>query len=273
MTSGEHFRVGDFVPTEEACGRYSPEDLVARIEGRLDGEQAARIDEHCSDCLICREFLEENALFDRLVRADAASPAEARLLRKASFPTPAPRPVRRSPRLRWSAGVAVALAAAAVGLAVFTTLRPPPARLPAPLEASIRAELESLPFLPPPDVRGSEPKDLWASAAAAWNSGNLGQALGFLEEVTAARPDDAGAWFYVGLCRLRLGQASAAVAPLRRATELEQPFPTGQTRWALAVALLRAGQLAESCDLLGSVEDGEGDAAERARRLRGSVCR
>ena len=91
-------------------------------------------------------------------------------------------------------------------------------------------------------------------------------------EAVADRPEDADLWFYLGLARLRAGEAPAAIEALERADVLQGRLPSENTRWMLAAAFEQAGRKADACASLASVVDLDGTRATAARRIADRYC-
>ena len=96
--------------------------------------------------------------------------------------------------------------------------------------------------------------NIWAASVNAGNdlirdqSGDPSVGADLFEVGTMAAPDSAQGYYGLGLSRLRAADAAAAVAPLRRASELlpDDPAPTSY----YARALLFSDQAAEAVDIL-----------------------
>jgi uncharacterized protein HemY len=93
-----------------------------------------------------------------------------------------------------------------------------------------------------------------------------------LEQAVVDRPEDADLWFYLGLARVRAGDASGAIEALERADRLQAPLHSEHTRWMLAAAFERVDRKAEACASLASVVELDASRATAARRIADRYC-
>ncbi len=89
--------------------------------------------------------------------------------------------------------------------------------------------------------RGAEPAAPAAEAQAAFQAKDWAKAAAAFEKVVAATPDDAQAWFSLGISRRQLKHYDQAIAALEQAQAKGYPAPTVTT--SLAVTYSLAGDL------------------------------
>lgn len=237
------FRLGElFGPGGDGCGYLDPHEIERWADGTLAPDRRDAFERHADGCTACGELRDDLALFSA-AEADAGKERPPR--------------VRRSRLLPLGAAAAVAAAAA---LAVVL-LRP---------AAPLVEDPGTLPFVPPPAVRGRAAD--WSEAEAAWRRGAPGEAAARLESLVERAPGDADAWYHLGVARLAAGNAGAAVDAFRRADALQGASPSESTRWGLAVALDRAGRRDEACAALRAVAALDGGRAAQARGIVDASC-
>lgn len=271
MSERPRFRVGDLAGLDAPCGHLSAEEAEALAEGRLAAERLGEIEALAASCPACAELLDDLERFRTLAsrgltvaserRAFDAADAAAR--RKLGLPR-APRPgFRRVLRGAVRYGWFPAAAAAAVLLVVWLT----------PSRPVLIASVEAVPLEPPPTVRGLSLGETWDRLERPWNAGDMAEAARILDAAAEKHPDRADLLFYLGVARLRSGEAVSAVEALRKADRLEAETPSENTRWMLAAALERTGRTEEACDVLRSVAEIGGARAGAAREIAGRACR
>jgi tetratricopeptide (TPR) repeat protein len=86
----------------------------------------------------------------------------------------------------------------------------------------------------------SEQRSAWTRALQTAATGKLTDARGGFERLTADRPDDAPAWYNLGLTRTWLGDNAAALDALDRYVALEPDEAEAASAWALG-EVLRCG--------------------------------
>ena len=132
--------------------------------------------------------------------------------------------------------------------------------------------VEPFPLLAPPVVRGVDQTELWSRLEERWSDDDMRGAATLLEQAVADRPEDADLWFYLGLARVRAGDASGAIEALERADRLQAPLHSEHTRWMLAAAFERADRKAEACASLAWVVELDASRATAARRIADRYC-
>ena len=223
---------------EVSC--LTPETIAAFAEGRLAGEERARVVAHLADCDECRailagtlEVLAELEGAPRPVEAPAPGPALARSA-VATPPAAAGGPPLDAPR-RWWGGARLSwplLAAAALALAVTAAvasrlLVPPAPPRPAEWLAEQRAPAELVPHLWGGVVlRGEEERELRRAGA------EVGALLVDLEVALAAGDGDVAAELAHRLAAVfaQAGLLDAEAAALRAAADAGDPGRLGLRR-------------------------------------------
>lgn len=103
----------------------SLEDLAAFLEGRLSGDERARIVAHLADCPDCYEIFAEAARFElseeEKEERDADTPALTEIPREPMEDPPPGKviPFRSRPAFRWVSSIAAALAVVALGIPLY----------------------------------------------------------------------------------------------------------------------------------------------------------
>ncbi len=270
MSDRPRFLVGDLAGLGAPCDHLSAEEAEALAEGRLAAGRLGEIEAHAASCPACAELLDDLERFRTLAsrgltvpserRAfDAADAAVRRKLRLSRAPQSAPRRILRAAvRYGW-------LPALAAAVLLLVWLRPPPPVL--------IASVEAVPLEPPPTVRGLSLGETWDRLERPWNAGAMAEAARILDTAAEEHPDRADLLFYLGVARLRSGEAASAVEALQKADRLEAEAPSENTRWMLAAALERTGRIEEACDALRSVAEIGGARAGAAREIVDRACR
>jgi tetratricopeptide (TPR) repeat protein len=96
-------------------------------------------------------------------------------------------------------------------------------------------------FLSPPDSAPAERRAAWSRALAGAATGKLTDAAKAFEQLTTEHPEDAAAWYNLGLVRAWLGSNATALEALDRYVNLETDEDRAAAAWALA-EVLRFGQ-------------------------------
>lgn len=226
-----------------ACTSERSQELGELAGARLGAAAAEALLAHVAGCAACSRELD---LVADLLRA-----------------APAPRaamPARNVPRWVWGA---LALAAA-VALLLFSLRARPPARA-----------IRDLARLAPPPVtslvlRGQGEQGIethFDEALAALGAGDPHLAAERLLAQLASNPDEPLALFYLGVCRLQLGEHAQALAALERATELGTDLLVEQALWYRAQARLALDEGVEARTLLLRLVELDGDYEPNARQL------
>ena len=134
-------------------------------------------------------------------------------------------------------------------------------------------ETGTVPFVPPPAVRGTAGVQAWEEAHRAWDSGDMARLVAVLTPALEQTPDDPNLLFYVGVSQVRLAEFESAVSTLEKLDGIQSDVPSAHTRWFLAVALDGAGRRADACAVLRSVSDLGEARAGAARRIVVRACR
>lgn len=256
-----------------SCQRVFERDLIERYV-RGGGTRAEReaFELHYFECQACFEK----------VRA-------CRLLRSELQPAAAPGPRRPDPsrsrrRFRWTAALVASVAAVAVGITWWSQRPrapvPPPAPaapIPGPAAPAAPEAVLSLAELarvvPPrydaPRLRGTadEATQLFRDGMMRYAAADYAGAVPALERAAAIDPQAPDPPFYLGICRLMLGDAAAAVRHLGRAARLGAGAPADEARFYLAKAHLALNELEAARRELGTVAAGAGEHAAEARGI------
>jgi hypothetical protein len=145
-----------------------------------------------------------------------------------------------------------------VGAAVYLT-RPGPGQI------LFQQHFEPYPSTRPV-VRGGSTDDR-SSALALYEAGDYRGALVALSDGLKAEPNDPTIFFYRGLSRLALGQAQEAAADLEQVLRLPESELQAPAAWYLALAHLRANDLAAARSNLERIAKTGGFYQNKARGL------
>ena len=259
------FSVQELLGEGPICGFLSEEEIEALADGRLDPRRRAAWEEHAGGCAFCSELRDDLQAFLRLAEGeDPGTFSERRAFRKSRARVEAAIGAERRHLFRL---VRLGVVAAALALTALVLILGLPRRT----SPSLIAEIESVPLVPPPVVRGVA-VETWNEARTAWDSGNFDEAAVVLEEAAAGSTSDPALLFYLGVARLRADDAAGAEEALRRADALERDVPSDSTRWMLATALDRLGRTEEACEVLRSVAGLGGAHADRAEKITRTSC-
>ncbi len=270
------------------CNCVRDEGVVERhLRGALSADEQQAFEEHLLVCPRCQEAC-------RLHLALEAAFAETTAKKSGRAWTPF--------WWRWAAAAGVALVIVAVGVALW--LRPPavsptapgstgaPARRaagepppaaassPAPAgEPSIAtkgaaASLRELGRVEPPAyaptvLRGAEgeAQRRFQEAMRAYVRGEFSTAARRLQQAAKSDPQAPEIGFYLGACFLCTDHNEAAIAELQRTIALGRTPLLEKSRFYLAKAYLRAGDLEAAHEELKNVAGLDGEFAEAARKL------
>lgn len=260
MTRTLEFRLGEIFADAPRCSFLDDAEIEPLVEGKISQARRDEWERHAAACLACAELLRDVQTI-REIEVSGLTVGEKRAFRAADSRTAAVLGVGR--RLRLRRGFWMLLPAiAAVLMVAFWIGRSPVRQIP----------VEPFPLLAPPVVRGVDQAELWRRLEAQWAADDMRGAATLLEQAVVERPEDAGFWFYLGLARLRAGDASAAIEALQRADELQAAVPSEHTRWMLAAAFEQAGRKSDACATLASVVELDGNRAMAARQIVGRYC-
>jgi tetratricopeptide (TPR) repeat protein len=248
--------------TDEIRPCLSPSEILAYLDGALSADGKAEIDRHVDACRLCEEAIEGVAGLewregflrstDALLAKVRARTARAAATARAAHRRPLP--FRHAPQL-------LALAATFVvglGTAIVLTRERPGEEL-------FRRSFEPYPSTRP-IVRGARVAGS-PGALALYEASDYRGALAGLEDALRRDPDDSVARFYAGVCRLALGRAREATQDLEQVLALGNEDLRQPAEWYLALARLRANDLAGARRQLEGIASAEGFYRERARTL------
>lgn len=269
MSEPLRFRVGDLVGVEPPCEQLSAAEVEDLADGRLSLDRLEQVRKHAETCASCAELLDDVDRFGRLVTSGLTIPSERR-----AFERTDPE-VRRGLGLAGPSGWhpwtrlprriqlwALPSFAAVVLLLVWLW----------PSRPLLIADLDPVPLVPPPSVRGLSLGETWDRLQGSWGAGDMSTAARILESAIRDHPERADLRFYLGVALLRSGDAPGAVDALRDADRLEDPIPSEHTRWMLAAALERTNRVSEACEALRSVAEIGGTRASAAREIVARAC-
>jgi hypothetical protein len=222
-------------------------------------------------------------LVDGADEADASLDAAAADRLLARVQQDATRTAPAEPRRRWTWTPAVAVGAlAAAALVIVIVWRPAPAPVttnaerPATTAPAPQTRVFKLP-LDKPDVilrptalvvRGEGNSGRFVDEAApglnAYRAGNYEQAARELDAIRPRYPNAVEIPFYIGISRLFLSDATAAVRALESARAMNDASFADEIAWYLAVAYERADTIDRSRALLDGLCRGNGPSAARA---------
>jgi CHAT domain-containing protein/tetratricopeptide (TPR) repeat protein len=234
-----------------------PTLIAAHVDGRLAGDEAARMDEHLAGCPDCYDVFAETVRFT-LAESEAATAGQ-------SAARPAPLPFLRRPSFRLAAGLSMAAALIlALGL-WFSRARFQGA--PTPLVAELAEAMGERRFVEPRLTGGFRHGRLTTMRSSDTPQGLDAQSPAVLAAVAQIRqraegdtsPDALGA---LGATYLVSGDAAAAVKALESATA-QKPDDAHLLSDLSAAYLVRAKQADEPADIPKALE-----AAERAVALK-----
>ena len=269
MSDALLFRVGDLLGLDERCDHLSPSELEDLVEGRLLSARLEKLEAHAAACAACTELLGDLEQFRSLVLSGLTVPSERKAFEEANAAAKGRPGPRRSPR-RWfrelfSGLTPVWLTPALAGVILLMVWL-------WPSEPVLIATVELVPLQPPPTVRGLSLGETWQRLEEPWRAGDMREAARLLAPAVREHPERADLLFYLGVARLRSGDAEGALEALSRADELEVSTPSENTRWMLAAALERVGRVDEACDALRSVAEIGGARAGDAREITDRAC-
>jgi cytochrome c-type biogenesis protein CcmH/NrfG len=263
MSDDLRYRIGELFGEERACDFLSIEEIESLMNRNLDPARRVAFETHAASCAECDSLLDDLAHFGK-IESHGLLPREMRAFRKSDervrLKLGLESPSRSRFRLLfWS----LIPTAAVLALVLFSQLQPS--------HPLLIESVPAVPLKPPPVVRGPDMSEVWSEAADAWERDDMAAAVRALEPAVAARPDDPALRFYLGLARLRTGDAAAAVEDLRTADRLENP-PSETIRWILAAALERASRFEEACAVLRELAESGGARAGEADRIVSERC-
>lgn len=269
MSDALLFRIEDLLGLDERCDHLSSAELQELVEERLPAERLEEWKSHAAGCSACTELLEDLAQYRNLVRSGLTIPSERMAFENADAATRESLGLRRSPGRwfrAWFSGLNPVWLTPAVAAILLLAIWIWPA------EPRLIASVEPVPLQPPPTVRGLSLDQTWERLREPWSADDMHAAAGILEPAVRAHPERADLLFYLGVARLRSGDAAGAVEALRRADRLEAPAPSENTRWMLAAALERVGRIDEACGALRSVVEIGGARAGEAGEIADRAC-
>jgi len=269
MTDGLLFRVGDLVGLDEPCGVLSPAELDGLMEGRLGPDRLAELESHAAACPACAELLDDLAQYRSLLLSGLTIPAERNAFESSNAAVRRRLGLGRACRRfrDWLSRMSPLWLTPALATVLLLAVWLWPSR---PL---LIAAVDAVPLQPPPTVRGVGLSETWDRLQGPWEKDDMRQAARVLERAVKRFPGEADLWFYLGVARLRSGDAGEAVDALLEADRIEAAVPSENTRWMLAAALERVGRVEEACTALRSVAGIGGAKARAAREIAERSCR
>jgi tetratricopeptide (TPR) repeat protein len=115
-------------------------------------------------------------------------------------------------------------------------------------------------------------RTVFRKAMTAYVEGNYGESAELLEQAQEKEPLALDVQFYLGVCRLLIGQPQAAIEPLQRAASVKGPMLQQQAHYFLAKAYLQGMQFKEAEEELKAAAELTGplkaDSAALLKRLR-----
>lgn len=260
MTGTLEFRLGELFADVDRCTFLDDAEIELLVDGKLSGTRNGEWERHATGCIACAELLRDLQSLGEIESA-GLTVGERRAFRSADSRASEALGVGRRKRPRRRFWIMFPAIAAAL-LLVLWVGRPPENQI----------SVEPFPLLAPPAVRGVDQADLWSRLDQHWSGDDMRGAAVLLEQAVGETPSDADLWFYLGLARLRDGDAVAAIEALQRADELQANLPSEHTRWMLATAFERVGRRADACENLAAVIELDGSRAPAARQVFGSYC-
>ena len=236
-------------------------EILAYLGGELPEGRRAEIERHLDECRLCGAAVEGVAGLEwreGFLRSTDSILARVRA-RTAKAVTAASAARRSAPRFRPRPQY-LTLAATlflAVGAAVTLTR-------PGPGEALFQAQFEAYPSTQPV-VRGGT-ADTGSNALLLYEARDYRGALAAFEESLKGEPNDPAVHFYVGLCRLALGEAREATLDLEQVLQFPGNELKAPAEWYLALAQLRNQDRATEW-YLAFARRGRHDFAEARSRL------
>jgi tetratricopeptide (TPR) repeat protein len=246
--------------TQEPC--LTATEILAYLEGKLPGGRKAEVGRHLDECRLCEAAVEGvRGLEWRegfLKSADSVlARVQTRTAEAVRSAAAARRPVSRfRPRPQYLTLAATLVLG--VGAAVYLTR-------PGPGQVLFQQHFEPYPSTRP-IVRGG-PSDDRSSALALYEARDYRGALAAFSEGLKAEPNDPTIFFYRGLSRLALGQAPEAAADLEQVLRLKENELQTPAAWYLALAHLRANDLAAARSQLERIATTGGFYQDKARGL------
>ena len=243
--------------------------LERYVEGTLPEEESQQFELHYFDCPVCLGQLQALQAVREQLRLH-------------------PAPISKRPKiLSWPAlswgliGVAAALLVAAFNSQILgyiegkhaqnagiTIKSAPPAKPAEPGNTGIQlAQLADLrpPSYHAPTLRGESRQGAFEDGMIQYAAGNCKGAIARLGDVAQGSPDVPSALFYVGVCRMQMGDLASAAATLRRvAAAGDSPVQESALYYLAQIALAR-NDLATAQTTLNQVIALHGDFEDKAK--------
>jgi len=257
------YRIEDLLGPEPRCDFLDPGELIDLAENRLPDARRRGFEQHARECPACFELIRDLETFMRLAARETPIASERRAFRAAD------------PGVRQQVGLASAraprrplwiglLAASAAVLLILV--------LPRDLRQPLIDEAGTVPFVPPPAVRGAAHPETWEEARRAWEAGDMARVVAVLTPPLEKDTDDPNLLFYVGVAHLAQDEFEGAVSRLEHLDHLQADAPSPHTRWFLAAALDGAGRRDTACAMLRSISSMGATRAGAARRIVERSC-
>lgn len=261
MSDELSFGLGELLGLEPRCDFLGEEEQEALLEGSLSPERRRAFEEHAVECPSCSELMADVEMFRALSAGGGSMASERRAFRASDARVRRDlglEPGRRARRPMAFGLLAASVAAAALMIFILVPRAPEPV---------LFQEIDVVPLVPPPSVRGGPSVETWEEARVAWEADDFAGVVTILSPALDEAPADESLLFYLGVVRLRLGDHDQAVEILTRLDRLQADLPSENTRWYLAAALDGAGRREEACGILRSISDMGSTRAVEAQRI------
>ena len=255
---------------DEPCDHLSPSELEELVEGQLPSGRLEALELHAAGCSACAELLDDLAQYRNLVQSGLTIPSEQNAFQSTDATVRGRLGLRHGARRRFRglfSGLTPFWLTPALTTVILLMVWVWPSK------QLLIATVEPVPLQPPPSVRGLSLGETWDRLERPWGAGDMREAARILDPAVREHPERADLLFYLGVARLRSGDAEGAVEALLAADRLEAPVPSENTRWMLAAALERVGRVDEACGALRSVAEIGATRAGAAREIADRDCR
>jgi tetratricopeptide (TPR) repeat protein len=256
-----------------SCQQVYQSDFIERyVRGEGSRGEREAFERHYFECQACYEKLRACRLLRAELQPEAAPGQEIRR-----------RPGMR-PRRAWVVAIAASLALVAVGIGQWSQRQRAPLSPPVPPAAEpgvvrspspepVVSIVDLARFEPPPyealRLRGpaDEATQVFRDAMKRYAAADYAGAARGLERAAHLDPQAPDPPFYLGICRLMQGDASAAVRDLRRAASISDAASADEARFYLAKAYLKLEDVDAARRELHLVAGGAREHAAEARNI------
>jgi TolA-binding protein len=247
----------------ETHSHCPPPDMIIAAEGEaLPEELARRVKDHLENCRLCQVLGRD---LKRMGASGTSADERARIEERVFAHVPLPGAKRLWWLWGWQSKAVAVLAAAVLAVSALTWMYLRQSAQESPTEQAAQAPpvtpaTSSVFRLEKPPVKilatsvlawrgtGGTPKAQYLqeleSALEPYEADDFAAASARLAEVAAQYPSGAEAAFYLGICRLFLGQNRDAIAALRASEAIGEDALAQELSWYLSLALQRAGDIA-----------------------------